>query len=419
MKKLINRPEAVVEEMIEGLVAIEPGLERLPGQTVVVRGDIAEVRGRKVALISGGGSGHEPAHAGYVGRGMLSAAVAGDVFTSPGPEAVLAAIRAVSGPPGTLLIVKNYTGDRLNFGLAAEMARAEGRPSRWSSSPTTWRWPPPPRTPAVAGWPGRYSSTRSPARRPRRGRPGRGRGRGPRRRRSGRHDGRRPLPLHRPGRRHPGLRPGPRRDRAGPRHPRRARGPPRAARAGRRPRRSPARRDHRRRRGRPRGRTWRPGRPARQQFGRDADDGAGDRRPPRRRRDQGAGARPRTCVCRHVPLGPGDGRRVALAPPRRRPTARPSRRGHRGPGLAEGAGTAPAEGCAALPGDPGPRRRLRGADGRLPAPPARRDPVGPGDRGIPPAAARALEDAAPRLTALDQAVGDGDLGISLARARGR
>src|SRR4051794_25839940 len=126
MKKLINRPEAVVEEMIEGLVAVDPDLERLPGRAVLVRADAAEVRDRQVALISGGGSGHEPAHAGYVGRGMLSAAVAGDVFTSPSPDAVLAAIRATTGPPGALLIVKNYTGDRLNFGLAAERARMEG-----------------------------------------------------------------------------------------------------------------------------------------------------------------------------------------------------------------------------------------------------------------------------------------------------
>jgi triose/dihydroxyacetone kinase / FAD-AMP lyase (cyclizing) len=126
MKKLINRPEAVVSEMIEGLVAIDPALERLPGQTVVIRADAATVRDRRVALISGGGSGHEPAHAGYVGPGMLSAAVAGDVFTSPGPDAVLAAIRAVAGRAGVLLIVKNYSGDRLNFGLAAEMARADG-----------------------------------------------------------------------------------------------------------------------------------------------------------------------------------------------------------------------------------------------------------------------------------------------------
>jgi dihydroxyacetone kinase len=128
MKMLINRPEAVVEEMVEGLVLLHPGLRRLPGQTVIVRADAEAVRDRQVTLISGGGSGHEPAHAGYVGRGMLSAAVAGDVFTSPSPDAVLAAIRAVAGPPGAVLIVKNYTGDRLNFGLAAEMARAEGIP---------------------------------------------------------------------------------------------------------------------------------------------------------------------------------------------------------------------------------------------------------------------------------------------------
>jgi len=79
-------------------------------------------------VLSGGGSGHEPAHAGYVGRGMLSAAVAGDVFTSPSTDAVLAAIRTSAGPAGAVLIVKNYTGDRLNFGLAAELARAEDIP---------------------------------------------------------------------------------------------------------------------------------------------------------------------------------------------------------------------------------------------------------------------------------------------------
>ena len=128
MKKLINRPEEVVAEMVEGLAAAFPGLRRLPGHHVLVRDDAEEARRGRVALVSGGGSGHEPAHAGYVGRGMLSAAVAGDVFTSPAPDAVLAAIRAVAGPPGCLLIVKNYTGDRLNFGLAAEMARAEGIP---------------------------------------------------------------------------------------------------------------------------------------------------------------------------------------------------------------------------------------------------------------------------------------------------
>ncbi len=94
----------------------------------MLRADAERMRDRQVAIISGGGSGHEPAHAGYLGAGMLSAAVAGEVFTSPDSDSVFAAIRAVSGKPGALLVVKNYTGDRLNFGLAAEMARAEGIP---------------------------------------------------------------------------------------------------------------------------------------------------------------------------------------------------------------------------------------------------------------------------------------------------
>ncbi len=128
MKKLINRPEAVVEEMIEGLAAAYPGLRRLAGHTVLVWADLPPPLQRPVAILSGGGSGHEPAHAGYVGHGMLSAAVAGDVFTSPTPDAIHAAIRATTGPRGALLVVKNYTGDRLNFGLAAELARAEGIP---------------------------------------------------------------------------------------------------------------------------------------------------------------------------------------------------------------------------------------------------------------------------------------------------
>ena len=126
MKKLINRPEDVVREMIEGLLALYPTLKRVRGHNVVFRSDAASIRDTQVALISGGGSGHEPAHAGFVGDGMLSAAVAGEVFTSPTTDSVLAAIRAVTGKAGALLIVKNYTGDRLNFGLAAERARAEG-----------------------------------------------------------------------------------------------------------------------------------------------------------------------------------------------------------------------------------------------------------------------------------------------------
>lgn len=128
MKKLINRPEHVVDEMLEGLLTIYPGLARLSEHNVILRADAGTVRDRQVALISGGGSGHEPAHAGFVGAGMLSAAVAGEVFTSPPVEAVLAAVKAVAGRRGALLIVKNYTGDRLNFGLAAEMALAADIP---------------------------------------------------------------------------------------------------------------------------------------------------------------------------------------------------------------------------------------------------------------------------------------------------
>src|ERR1700722_15168994 len=128
MKKFINRPEHVVEEMLQGLAILNPLLARLVGHKVLFRADAEQVRSQQVAIISGGGSGHEPAHAGYVGAGMLSAAVAGEIFTSPDSESVFAAIQAVAGAPGALLVIKNYTGDRLNFGVAAEMARSEGIP---------------------------------------------------------------------------------------------------------------------------------------------------------------------------------------------------------------------------------------------------------------------------------------------------
>ncbi|QKK33335.1 dihydroxyacetone kinase subunit DhaK (plasmid) [Rhizobium indicum] len=129
MKKLINDPKAVVREMLEGVVTTSRHLAILRNENVVVRSDLPDKPNRKVAVISGGGAGHEPAHAGYVGMGMLAAAVVGDVFTSPSVDAVLAGIKAVAGQAGALLIVKNYTGDRLNFGLAAEIATSEGIPT--------------------------------------------------------------------------------------------------------------------------------------------------------------------------------------------------------------------------------------------------------------------------------------------------
>lgn len=128
MKKLINDPRRVVRDMLEGLADLHPGLALIDGEDVIVRSDLPQAR--PVAVLSGGGSGHEPAHAGYVGAGMLSAAIVGDVFTSPSVDAVLAAVRAAAGAAGAVLIVKNYTGDRLNFGLAAELASAEGIPTR-------------------------------------------------------------------------------------------------------------------------------------------------------------------------------------------------------------------------------------------------------------------------------------------------
>ncbi|CAN7583841.1 MULTISPECIES: dihydroxyacetone kinase subunit DhaK [Ensifer] len=127
MNQFINRKENAVTEAIDGVLAASGGaLSRLDGYPhirVVLRSDWDK---GKVALVSGGGSGHEPAHIGFVGKGMLTAAVCGDVFASPSVDAILAGILAVTGPAGCLLIVKNYTGDRLNFGLAAERARAYG-----------------------------------------------------------------------------------------------------------------------------------------------------------------------------------------------------------------------------------------------------------------------------------------------------
>ncbi|TPK97127.1 MULTISPECIES: dihydroxyacetone kinase subunit DhaK [unclassified Mesorhizobium] len=128
MKHFFNRKDAIVTEALDGFLATagSGALARLDGYPeikVVLRADWDKT---KVAIVSGGGAGHEPSHAGFVGSGMLTAAVSGEIFASPSVEAVLAAIRATTGPAGCLLVVKNYTGDRLNFGLAAEKARAEG-----------------------------------------------------------------------------------------------------------------------------------------------------------------------------------------------------------------------------------------------------------------------------------------------------
>ncbi|ANL41000.1 UNVERIFIED_ORG: dihydroxyacetone kinase [Rhizobium esperanzae] len=128
MKHFFNRKETIVTEALDGLLLTSSRgrlarLDSFPDIKVILRADWDK---SKVAIISGGGAGHEPSHAGFVGRGMLTAAVSGEIFASPSVDAVLTAIRAVTGPKGALLIVKNYTGDRLNFGLAAEKARAEG-----------------------------------------------------------------------------------------------------------------------------------------------------------------------------------------------------------------------------------------------------------------------------------------------------
>ena len=123
MKKLINSVDAVEEQMILGLVKSAPDkLCKLDCGNVVVR---AAKKSDKVALVSGGGSGHEPSHSGFVGKGMLDCAVAGAVFTSPTPDKIFEGIKAVANPAGVLCIVKNYTGDVLNFEMAMDMAADE------------------------------------------------------------------------------------------------------------------------------------------------------------------------------------------------------------------------------------------------------------------------------------------------------
>lgn len=122
MKKIINDPKNVVEEMVNGLVGAYPDyVKQVPETLVVTRSDTYD----QVALVSGGGSGHEPSHAGFVGEGMLSAAVCGQVFTSPTPDQIHEAIKATDKGKGTLLIIKNYSGDVMNFDMAKDLAEMD------------------------------------------------------------------------------------------------------------------------------------------------------------------------------------------------------------------------------------------------------------------------------------------------------
>ncbi|EFQ58847.1 dihydroxyacetone kinase subunit DhaK [Streptococcus vestibularis] len=124
MKKIINKPENIVTEMLDGLAYVHNDLvHRVEGFDIIARNE--QVAGQ-VGLISGGGSGHEPAHAGFVGDGMLSAAIAGAVFTSPTPDQILEAIKEADQGAGVFMVVKNYSGDIMNFEMAQELAEMEG-----------------------------------------------------------------------------------------------------------------------------------------------------------------------------------------------------------------------------------------------------------------------------------------------------
>src|ERR1051326_9314404 len=125
MKKLINKVENVVTEQLEGMAAAHPDILKVNTESKFIYRADAPVK-NKVALISGGGSGHEPMHGGFVRLGMLDAACAGEVFTSPTPDQMYEAAKAVDSGAGVLLIVKNYTGDVLNFETAAELAHGDG-----------------------------------------------------------------------------------------------------------------------------------------------------------------------------------------------------------------------------------------------------------------------------------------------------
>lgn len=124
MKKLINNKENIIEEMIQGIIKTNKNVQRVNGFNAIYNKNFDK---NKVALISGGGSGHEPAHMGFVGKGMLTGAVAGEVFTSPTPDQIESVINELDSQKGTLLIIKNYTGDKLNFEIAQQLAQANGK----------------------------------------------------------------------------------------------------------------------------------------------------------------------------------------------------------------------------------------------------------------------------------------------------
>ena len=269
MKKLINDPADVVAEALRGMAVAHPELRVDHANRIVYRGD-APVRG-KVGLISGGGSGHEPLHGGFVGRGMLDAACAGEIFTSPVPDQMLEATKNVDGGAGVLHIVKNYTGDVMNFEMAAELADGRRHYGRIGRDQRRRRG---------AG----QHLHRGAARRRRHGaggearrrrrrsgpQPVRGRRRRPPRQRRRAQHGRRADVVHRARRRPSDLRAVRHRDRGGHRHPRRARTAADADAAGARGRRTHARADP----GRPRLLRRRRRDPVRQQHGRHPADRA-------------------------------------------------------------------------------------------------------------------------------------------------
>ncbi|KPU45708.1 PTS-dependent dihydroxyacetone kinase, dihydroxyacetone-binding subunit DhaK [Oxobacter pfennigii] len=121
MKKIINQPNAVVSELLAGMAKAYPELKHIENLEVISRKE----KSKKVGIVSGGGSGHEPAHAGYVGKGMLDAAVAGNVFSSPSPDRIIKGIEEANSGEGVLLIIKNYSGDIMNFSMAKEMAEMD------------------------------------------------------------------------------------------------------------------------------------------------------------------------------------------------------------------------------------------------------------------------------------------------------